>query len=80
MVGADKYTQRLSKWRETTAGARERAGFMEAPQTGPAKRASKPMTEPTATPTVMPFSFAPVNTDRMTNIKRPLSRTSNAKD
>lgn len=33
---------------ETTAGASDRAGFMLAPDTGPAKSASSPMTAPPA--------------------------------
>ena len=36
----------------TTAGARDRTGFIDAPHTGPANIASSPMTAPTATPAV----------------------------
>ena len=42
---------------------------MDAPQIGPANMASNPMIEPTAMPAVMPFSAAPVETLRITNIK-----------
>lgn len=44
-------------------GARERAGFIEAQQIGPANRASKPITPPTAIPAISPFSFAPLDGD-----------------
>ena len=41
------------------AGPSERAGFIEAPEIGPAKMASSAITPPTAIPTTIPFSFAP---------------------
>ena len=42
---------------------------MDAPQIGPANIASSPITEPTAIPAVIPFSAAPVETLRITNIR-----------
>jgi hypothetical protein len=35
---------------------------MDAPEIGPANKASSAMTEPTAIPAVIPFSFPPVET------------------
>ena len=70
MIGAVRYTQRFSIWPDRMAGASDLAGFMEAPQIGPANMASRPMTEPMAIPAVIPFSFAPTETLRMTSISR----------
>jgi len=44
---------------ETTAGARLRAGFIEAPQVGLANIASSKTTEPIAMPAIVPVSFDP---------------------
>jgi len=60
---------------DTTAGANDRAGFMLAPEIGPAKRAAKTMTEPTAIPVIIPFSFAPVGTFRITNVRNWLGNS-----
>src|SRR5262249_43993799 len=46
-TGAVRYTHRLSSRSETTAGASDRAGFIDAPLIGPANRASRAMTDPT---------------------------------
>ena len=40
-TGAVKYIHRCSKCAETSAGASERAGFIDAPEIGPANSASK---------------------------------------
>jgi hypothetical protein len=53
---------------------------MLAPQIGPANSASRAITEPTATPAMIPFSFAPLLTDRTTNIKNKVRKISRAKD
>ena len=42
---------------------------MDAPQIGPANMASNPITAPTAMPAVIPFSAAPVETLRITNMR-----------
>ena len=65
---------------ETTAGASDLAGFIEAPQIGPANIASKAITEPTTIPAVIPFSLAPVETPRITNIRIVVRRNSRTKD
>ena len=62
------------------AGASERAGFMDAPQIFPANMASSAITAPMAMPAVMPFSFAPVETFRMTNIRRNVRISSKTND
>ena len=80
MTGANKYTHKCSKWPLTRAGASDRAGFIDAPDTGPANRASNPMTDPTAMPAVIPFSFAPVETHRTTSIRISVRITSRAND
>ena len=62
-----------------SAGARERAGFIEAPQAGPANIASSAMTPPIAMPAVMPFSFAPVDTLKIVIIRMAVSTSSSTK-
>ena len=78
--GAVKYIHRCSKCPETSAGASERAGFMEAPQIGPANIASNAMTAPTAMPAVMPFSFAPVETFKIVSIRKNVKTISRMND
>ena len=80
MTGANKYTHKCSKWPLTRAGASDRAGFIDAPDTGPANRASRAITAPTAIPAVIPFSFAPVDTHRMTNMRIKVRSTSRTND
>jgi len=53
---------------------------MDAPEIGPANIASSPMTAPTAMPAVMPFSAAPVETLRITNIKSNVRINSSTND
>jgi len=65
---------------DTNAGASDRAGFIDAPQIGPANIASKPMTEPTTIPAVIPFSAAPVETPRIANIKIAVRISSRTND
>lgn len=65
---ATRYNHKCSKLPETTAGASERAGFIEALVTGPANNASSPTTVPMATPAIRPFSLAPNATCMITNI------------
>jgi hypothetical protein len=43
-AGATRYIQTCCKWPEINAGANDRAGFIDAPQIGPANIASRPMT------------------------------------
>ena len=75
-----RYIQRLSRRNETKAGARERAGFIEAPLMGPANKASRAITDPTATPASTPFSFEPVETLRITNMRISVRMNSNTND
>ena len=58
----------------------ERAGFIDAPEIGPANIASSPMTDPTAMPAVIPFSFAPVETLRITHIRMKVRTVSRMND
>jgi hypothetical protein len=53
---------------------------MDAPEIGPANIAPNPMTEPTAIPAVMPFSAAPVETLRITNIRIAVRSNSRMND
>ena len=62
------------------AGAIERAGFMDAPQMGPANMASNPTTEPIASPANMPCSLLPTATLMITSIKKKVSISSRIKD
>ena len=80
MIGAIRYTHKAVRLPETTAGANERAGFMDAPEIGPANRASKAITPPTAIPAISPFSFAPLDTARITNINMLVRMISSTKD
>jgi len=80
MTGAVKYIHRLSIRPDINAGARERAGFMDAPETGPPKRASRATIAPTATPAIIPFSFASVATLSITNIRKKVKMISRTKD
>src|SRR5262249_39364996 len=79
-TGAVRYTHKLSSRSDTRAGARERAGFIDAPEIGPANSASRAITDPTATPASTPFSFEPVETLRMTNISSRARTASRAND
>ena len=58
----------------------DRAGFIDAPQMGHANIASSAITEPTTMPAVMPRSFDPVETLRMTNIRMAVRTNSKMKD
>ncbi len=54
----------------TIAGASDRAGFIDAPEIGPANSTSKAITPPIATPANSPFSCGPEATAfRTTNIR-----------
>src|SRR2546421_7427198 len=79
-TGATRYTHNAARCPDKTAGASERAGFIDAPQIGPANIASNPMTPPTAMPAMTPVSFGPVDTLRITSMSRPVSTASSAKD
>src|SRR5689334_14215900 len=79
-TGAVRYTQRWSSRPETTAGARDRAGFMLAPDTGPPNSASNAITAPTATPASSPFSLAPVATLSTTTMSIRVSTNSITQD
>lgn len=62
------------------AGARDLAGFMDAPEIGPANNASRPTVAPIAMPAIMPFSFEPVETLSITYIRNHVSIISMMKD
>ena len=70
----------ISILQEIMAGANDRAGFMDAPQIGPANIASRPTTDATAMPAVIPFSFAPELTAMITNMRKNVSMVSSTKD
>lgn len=79
-VVATIYSHRCVRCPDTIAGAIDLAGFIEAPQIGPANMASKPTTAPMAMPAVMPFSLAPVETHSMTYMSMNVSIVSSMKD
>ena len=56
---ADQYSHRFPITWDIKAGAKERAGFMDAPQIGPANIASNNTTEPIAIPANIPCSLLP---------------------
>ena len=57
----------------------ERAGFMDAPQTGPATKASRNTVPPMITPAGNPSSLDPWDTRRITPISSKLSNSSRKK-
>ena len=59
-------------------GAIDRAGFIDAPQTGPAKIASKPTTAPIAIAAIVPVSSE--DTCKITNIRIKVRMNSRIKD
>ena len=54
----------------TSAGPIERAGFIEAPVTGPPKRASRPTVPPIAIAAAAPTARVSVATAMITNIRK----------
>src|SRR5438477_964006 len=78
--GSKQVNPQVFEVRDITAGPSDRAGFIDAPQIGPANIASSPITAPTAIPAVMPFSAAPVETPRITNIKIAVRISSRTND
>lgn len=64
----------------TNAGPMDLAGFIDAPETGPPKRAHIKTVKPMASPAVIPCSLDPVATLIMTNIRVKLKMNSIIKD
>lgn len=62
------------------AGPRDRAGFIDAPQIGPAKIASSATTEPTTTPAISVCLFVDEETRKITNIKMNVNKNSRIND
>ena len=58
------------------AGPNDLAGFMDAPQMGPANMASKPTMEPIARPANRPRSLLPVATLMITSIRKKVRMNS----
>jgi hypothetical protein len=58
----------------------QRAGFSDVPLIGPANSASRAITDPTATPARRPFSFEPVETLRITNMRISVRMNSSTND
>ncbi len=52
---------------------------MEAPQIGPANIASRPTVAPMTNPAVIPFSRAPIDTCRITSMRKKVSKVSNTR-
>lgn len=67
-------------WPEIIAGPIERAGFMDAPQIGPANNASSATTAPIAKPAICPCSLLPCAKLRITNISKKVSNASSISD
>src|SRR5438477_1540584 len=78
--GSKQVNPQVFEVRDIRAGPSDRAGFIDAPQIGPANIASSPITAPTTIPAVMPFSAAPVDTLRITNIKVAVRISSRTND
>jgi hypothetical protein len=64
----------------TNAGPKERAGFMEAPEIGPANIASNPTVAPMAKAAPCPAALLSAATAMITNMRKKVSRTSSPKD
>ena len=58
----------------------ERAGFIDAPQIGPANIASSSTNEPIAIPAMTPFSFEPVETLMITSMRKKVRMSSRKND
>src|SRR5215212_5930212 len=56
-MGAKIYIHKNEKCPEIRAGAKDLAGFIDAPLIGPANIASNKITQPMANPANIPFSF-----------------------
>ena len=69
ITGATIYNQTLSKLSAAIAGPKERAGFIEAPVTGPATRAARVTTPPTTAPAIIFFSCWSPPTFKTTDIR-----------
>jgi hypothetical protein len=83
MIGASRYTHKCSVCIEINAGASERAGFIEAPEIGPANIASNPTTAPIEIPANAALCLVPFATHSMTSIKiqvRMISKTNDCTD
>ena len=80
IMGAEIYIHKNCNSPDIMAGPNERAGFIEAPEMGPAKSASNKTTAPIAIPAMMPCSLLPCETRRMTNIKKKVNSISKRKD
>jgi len=65
---------------ETIAGDKLLAGFIDAPQIGPANMASKSTTPPIASPAIVPVSLEPCEVNKMVSIKINVSTISKTKD
>ena len=76
----DIHPQRIQRARRQRRGQSERAGFIDAPQIGPANIASSAMSPPMAMPAVIPFIFFPVATERIVSIRIAVRMISSAKD
>ena len=74
--GARAYTQKSCHSPETSAGPNDRAGFIDAPVTGPPNRASSPMTPPIAIAAEAPTARVSVATAMITNMRKVVSTTS----
>src|SRR5690606_1538062 len=68
-TGPTRYNHRSCTCPLTTAGATDRAGFIDAPEIVPANIASSATTAPIAAPAMIPVSRLPVETFRMTYIR-----------
>jgi hypothetical protein len=80
IIVAVKSIHKCSRCPDIIAGASERAGFIDAPQIGPANIASNKTVEPIAKPANIPCSLLPVATFIITNIRKKVSKSSKMKD
>lgn len=70
IMGAEIYSHNDCRFPEISAGASERAGFIDAPQMGPANIASNNTVVPIAMPASVPVSFEPCDTLMITSIRK----------
>src|SRR5688572_21577939 len=74
--GPTRYTHWLVQVPETSAGPKLRAGFIDAPEAGPANITSSSTTNPIASAAAWPAARTSVATAVITNISRKVSRNS----
>ena len=76
MKGAVQYNHKLSKIPVVNAGAKERIGFIDAPEMGPRKNTSNATIPPTTALTITTCTFLTESISKIPPIKNTVARIS----